>query len=295
MSSTNFVYFGGEPLGVPVLEELAGVGLLPKLIVCNPDRPSGRGRRLTPPPTKAWAEAHHVPVFQPDSLKDRASLAVLTETSWDLFVVVAYNHIMPKWLIDTPLHDTLNVHPSLLPALRGPSPIRTAILEDARDAIGVSIMQMDEAMDHGPIVAQQAMPIADEHWPIAGTVLDEALARMGGAMLAATIPAWTTGTAQTLEQNHEAATYTKKFDKEMGRLELDPYHLPIGDEAYQTLLKIRALDGWPGTFFMHEGKRVKIKEAELAPTGELRLLTIVPEGKSAIGFAQYFLDVTYNG
>ncbi len=283
LNNLRFVYFGGEPLGVPALEELKTVGLVPSLIVCNPDRPAGRGNKLTPPPVKQWAEEHGIDVWQPTDLKDQ-SAATVKLSKYDLFVVVAYNHILPQWLLDLPTHKTLNLHPSLLPKYRGCNPIREAILADDKDTIGVTVMQLDAKMDHGPIVAQMPMDITPENWPIPGRELDLALAHMGGALLAATIPLWVAGKITPLEQDHNQATFTKKMTKADGELKLDPHNLPIGDTAYQTLLKIRAYDGFPGTFFMHQGKRIKITKASLSSDGSLVIEKIIPEGKAETSF-----------
>lgn len=287
LNNLRFVYFGGEPLGVPVLHELKKTGLVPSLIVCNLNRPAGRGNKLTPPPVKQWAEEHNIDVWQPTDLKDQ-SAATVKLSKYDLFVVVAYNHILPQWLLDLPTHKTLNLHPSLLPKYRGCNPIREAILADDKDTIGVTVMQLDAKMDHGPIVAQMPMEIVPENWPMPGRELDLALAHMGGALLAATIPLWVAGKITPLEQDHDQATFTKKMTKADGDLSIDPHNLPVGDEAYQTLLKIRAYDGFPGTFFMHEDKRIKITKAELAPSGELRIISIIPEGKKETTFEIYF-------
>ena len=300
-NNPRFVYFGGEPLSVPVLEELKVAGMLPSLIVCNPDRPAGRKHVLTPPPIKVWALENGIEVWQPDNFKNKdeafSNLGVRplnaksssspASNEWDVFVVVAYNKILPKWLLEIPEHDTVNVHPSLLPLLRGASPIRSAILHDMREEIGVSVMQLDEQMDHGPILAQMRMHIAEENWPIRGTELDVALAQMGGSLLAATLPDYLAGNIDPQEQDHNAATYCGRLERAMGELHIDPHNLPVGDEAYQVLLKIRAFDEYPGTFFMHEGKRVKIKDAELTPSGELRILGITPEGRKETDFEQY--------
>ena len=288
------VYFGGEPLGVPVLQELKAAGLLPSLVVCNPDRPSGRGQNLTPPRVKVWADEHNIPIFQPESLKDTHTINVGVRPphcgEWDLFVVVAYNHIMPKWLIELPKHKTINLHPSLLPKLRGPSPIRTAILEDHPEQIGVSIMLMDEEMDHGPLLAQMKLEIAPENWPMAGEKLDGALANLGGALLADTITKWASGKITPTEQDHTNATYTQKLTKGLGELDLDPYNLPKGESAYQMMLKINGLDSWPGTFFFHNGKRMKITGAMIAEDDSLKINTIIPEGKKEMKFSDYFKE-----
>ena len=178
---TKIAFFGGEPLGLPALQALCNTGLKPSLVVCNPDRQSGRGLELQAPKIKLWAETQGIEVFQPTSYKDKSALTSLTETDWDLFVVVAYNFILPKWFLELPKHGVINVHPSLLPKLRGASPIRTAILENLRAEVGVSIMLMDEKMDHGPLLTQ--VPLALNDWPIEGPMLDDMLGQIGGEIL----------------------------------------------------------------------------------------------------------------
>ncbi|MCA9804919.1 MAG: methionyl-tRNA formyltransferase, partial [Cyanobacteria bacterium HKST-UBA02] len=129
MKRPNVVFFGGEPLGVPALDALYNEGVIPNVVITNPDRPQGRRMVLTPPPTKVRAIGYGIPVFQPDSYNASTTREWFETTSWDLFVVVAYNFILPKWLLELPKYGTLNVHPSLLPKLRGASPIRSAILQ----------------------------------------------------------------------------------------------------------------------------------------------------------------------
>lgn len=284
----KFAFFGGEPLAVPTLNALKDANLWPELIVCNPDRPSGRGHTLTSPSAKVWAQEHAIPVLQPPSLKDRDQLTPLTDQAWDVFVVVAYNHILPSWLIELPTHGTVNVHPSLLPKLRGPSPIRTAILENQPDAVGVSIMLLDEQMDHGPILAQEAYSIPESEWPPRGDKLDRRLATLGGKLLARTLPQYVAGAISPQEQDHDAATYTQKLAKADGEIEYDPHDPPRGFAARRLLCQIRALAGWPETYFFYQGKRIKIKEAELATNGSLRLRRIIPEGKSEMDASSYF-------
>ena len=279
------VYFGGEPLGVPVLEELTQAGIVPELIVCNPDRPAGRGKQLTAPPVKVWAETHHIEVWQPESLKDQAAVTNKLQ-EYDLFVVVAYNKILPEWLIELPKHKTINLHPSLLPKLRGPSPIRSAILENRPNEVGVSIMLMDKEMDHGPLLAQEQVIIPDSNWPISGTVLDQQLARIGGALLAETITAYVAGDVTPSEQQHEKATYTQKLDKAMGELQIDPHNLPTGEAAHEVFCKIQGLAGWPGTYFFFNDERIKITKAQLIED-QLCLETIVPAGRSETLFREW--------
>jgi len=282
----RIAYFGGEPLGVPVLEELYLTGITPDLIVASPDKPVGRKQIMTAPPVKIWATEKNLGVYQPESYKGDAGEAVkntLSNDDWDVFIIVAYNYILPQWLLDIPKHGVINVHPSMLPFLRGASPIRTAIKDDLRDQIGVTIMQMDATMDTGPILDQMPVDIPDEQWPIAGPDLDLKLARMGGAMLADVLREYLADTIIPQEQDHSMATYCGRLTKADSELQLNPHKLPTSNKAYQAWLKINAFAGIGGTWFMHDGKRIKIKEAEFS-MGKLRLLTVVPEGKPAIDF-----------
>lgn len=280
----KIAFFGTPDIAVWVLEELASFSIVPTLVVTNPDRKQGRGLELTPTPVKVWAQEHAIPVFQPETLSDKDQLKTLTSQSWDLFVVVAYGAIMPKWLLELPKHGTINVHPSLLPKLRGASPIRTALLQSLDD-VGVTIMLMDEKMDHGPILAQMETKL---HFPVMGRKLDIALARQGGALLADTIPKWVQGKITPREQEHAEATFSKKITKEMGELNLDPLALPKGRDAYEMYRKICAFDGNPGTYFFHNGKRIKITQAHMEDENdELHLLKVVPEGKKEMDFEDY--------
>ena len=283
----KIAFFGTPEIAVTVLQELAKAGIIPDLIVANPDAKVGRTQIITPPPTILWANARSIPIFQPDTLKEKADLLPISNIKWDLFIVVAYGKIMPRWLVELPEYGTLNVHPSLLPHLRGASPIRSAILNDMRQT-GVTIMRMDEKMDHGPIIATEAVTIDEAKWPIDGQEFDTLLATVGGKLLATVIPDYLAGVISPVEQNHAEATFSRKITKEMGELKLDPYKLPSGELAYQLLCKIRAFSGWPETFFIHESKRIKIKAARLAEDGSLLITRIIPEGKKEMDFASYF-------
>ncbi|MCA9363778.1 methionyl-tRNA formyltransferase [Candidatus Kaiserbacteria bacterium] len=276
-------FFGTPQIAVWVLEELEHAGIVPALLVTNPDAPQGRKNVLTPPPVKVWGEERHIPVLQPESLRDSGLAERLSIEGFNLFIVAAYGKIVPKTFLDIPTHGVLNVHPSLLPHYRGASPIRSAILNDDRDT-GVTIMLMDEEMDHGPILAQEHAAIAETEWPIPGNVLDEHLARHGGALLARTIPLWIGGDIAPQEQDHGAATYCAKITRADGEINLD-------DDPYQNLLKIRAYDGWPGTFFFTEKGsrqvRIKITNAELATDGSLQILRVIPEGKKEMDYTDW--------
>lgn len=283
----KFVFFGGEPLAVPVLNKLKKEGLTPTLIVCNPDRPSGRGQELCKPPTKVWAEEEGVEVFQPITYKDESAKEKLSGAEWDVFVVVAYNFILPKWLLDIPRRGVVNVHPSLLPKLRGSSPIRTAIKDNLPEDVGVTIMLLDEKMDEGPTLEQEELPLTKTNWPMNGPELDKILADLGGELLAEVLPAWVADELSAQEQEHKAATYCGKLKKSDSELEIDPNRMLAGREAIKAWHTINAFAGIGDTFFIHKDKRVKIKKAELTNGGSLRLLQVIPEGKKEIDFKDY--------
>jgi len=287
MENIRIAFFGTPQIAVWVLEELTKAGIKPALVITNPDRPSGRKMAPTPPPVKTWADINLVPVRQPESPTDPKLFEDLKRFQCNLFVVVAYGRILPKEILDIPEHGVLNVHPSLLPELRGASPIRSAVLKDMKDT-GVTIMQMDEEMDHGPIVAQEEVSIPSEEWPIRGSLLDEELARVGGKLLAAVIPDWIAGKITPTPQNHKDATYCTKIQKADGEINL-------GDDPYQNFLKICAFDGWPGTFFFTkiDGKdiRVKIVDAIIDDSNALEILRVIPEGKREMSYDDFLRSV----
>ena len=216
----KIAFFGTPELAVNALSEMESFGVVPNLIVTTPDVPVGRKQLITPPPTKVWATERSIPVFQPTTLKNPEDLKVLTEETWDFFVVFAYGKIMPTWLIDLPKYGTINAHPSLLPKLRGASPIRSTLLHDL-SASGVTIIKMDNEVDHGPILYQLPVPLEK---PIPGRELDKTLSLICGDLLVQVIKDMTEGTIAPQAQKHDEATFCTKITKEMSELSLDPYH-----------------------------------------------------------------------
>lgn len=280
MPPVPFVFFGTGEIAVGVLNELAKASLLPTLIVTSPDKPAGRGGTLTSSPVKKWASARHLEILQPEKL-DSAFILFLAPKTYPLFVVVDYGAFLPKKLLEIPKHGTLNMHPSLLPRLRGPSPIRSAILNDEKET-GVSVMLVDEKMDHGPIVAQKKVTVPE--WPPRGRELDVLLASTGGKLLAEIIPLWVRGDIEPQEQNHDIATFSQMFSKEDGLLDL------VNGDPYQNLLKIRAFESWPGTytFFERNGKRIRTQIIDALMEGKkLTLVRIKPEGKQEIPYDEF--------
>ncbi len=280
-SDLRIAFFGTPALSVFVLDELKECSIVPSLIVTSPDRPVGRKLQLTPSPVKVWAESEGVPVIATDSLKDTDACDVLYNSEWDIFIVAAYNIFLPKVLLELPRYGVLNVHPSLLPKLRGPSPIRSAIRADDKNAVGVSIITLDEEMDHGPLVAQANLDLPE--WPVRGKVLDEILFREGGRLLTEVIPLYVKGEIPLEEQDHSKATYSSRIVKGDGEL-LET------DTEYEKYLKFCAYDGWPGVFFFHTQKgtaqRIKVTDATYEG-GVFSPLRVVPEGKKEILYADW--------
>ncbi|MEK7505287.1 MAG: methionyl-tRNA formyltransferase [Patescibacteria group bacterium] len=293
MSFPRFAFFGSSNLSVIVLEELSSAGFLPSVVVASPDEKKGRGMELTPPPTAIWAKQNDIPLLQPESLKNNPELLKeLARLSYDCFIVASYGKIIPQNILGIPLRGTLNVHPSLLPRFRGPDPIRAQILADEKE-VGVSIMLIDEKVDHGPIVAKEVVEI--KNWPPGALELEDMLARAGGKLLAQILPDYLSGKTKPTEQDHAKATLTKKLEKKDGELDLS-------EDAYQNFLKIRAYDGWPGTYFFIEkgdpstslraGKKIRviIKEADFID-GKLILKKVLPEGGREMSYEDFLRGI----
>lgn len=279
-NSISFVFFGTPELSVEILDYLKKHNLVPVLIVTNPDRPQGRKMTLTPPPVKLWAIQNNIQFLQPESLSDSDFLYKLKTINYQLFIVVAYGKIIPKEVLKIPEKGTLNVHYSLLPKYRGASPIETAILNNDRH-VGVSILLLDEKMDHGPIVAQSLVPVP--HWPPTGQELRMWCNKTASKLLMETIPLWTAGKIKAREQDHASATYTKKISKEDGLIDLK------GD-PYKNFLKIQAYNESPGTYFFAEagGKKIRaiIKTANFLD-GKLLITRVVPENKREMNYDDF--------
>ncbi len=274
----NFTFFGTSKFSVLVLEKLKENGFVPSLIITTEDKPKGRKLILTPSEVKSWAIKENIPFIQPKSLKDSSVFDLIKEKtlSSDVFIVASYGKIIPQNILDLPKFGTLNVHPSLLPKLRGASPIQSSILEE--NETGVTIIKLDAEMDHGPIIAQEKIETVD--WPPYADKLEEILGQKGGEILAEVLPKWTDGKIKETEQDHSKATFCKKIQKEDGQINLE-------DDPQINLRKIRAYNIWPVafTFYKHKDKNIKlsIKSARLED-GKLILEKVIPEGKKEMDF-----------
>lgn len=275
----RFIFFGTPDLSVRVLNALEAAGLIPAVVVTAPDRARGRGNVVSPTPVAQWAESRGIEVLKPETLKDPHALADTANSEWDFFVVAMYNKLLPAHVLAIPQKGCLNVHPSLLPKFRGPSPVLSAVLANERTT-GVSIMLLDEEMDHGPLLAQARIEIEEADWPMRGSMLEDLLSTEGGNLLAETIPGWVAGTVTPEPQDHTQATYTRKFSKEDARID-------FAADPYENLRKIRAFDRNPRAHtFDKDGVRLIITDAEVE-SGVLHLLSVIPEGKKEMPYAEY--------
>jgi len=274
-------FFGTPDFAVWVLEAMSERGIVPDLVITAPDAPVGRKLVMTPPPAKVWAIKQGIDFLQPEHIKgDDFAATLRARGEWDLFIVAAYGKIMPENILYMPKHKTINVHPSLLPLLRGSSPLQTAIINDMRDT-GVTIMRLDKEMDHGPILAQKKadLPV----WPVDTDTLGAALAREGGALIASILPDILSGKTKETEQDHSKATYTKKISKEDGLIDLaaDPYKNFLAYNAYRS---------WPTSyFFIEKGSekiRVTITDAAFE-NGVFTIKKVIPQGKKEMTWKEF--------
>ncbi len=277
-----FAFFGTPHFATVVLDALEQNGMLPALVVTAPDKPQGRGLEVTPSPVKQWALERGIDVLTPTTLKDEQLVAEFKNTEWDVFVVAAYNKLIPKTVLAIPVHGCLNVHPSLLPKLRGPSPALTAVLTDER-VTGVSVMLMNEKMDEGPVVAQARIALEEDAWPPKGSEFEELLAQEGGNLLAETLPFWIAGKLTPEEQDASEATDSKKFSSADAEVDL------AGDARTQ-LLKIKTFDKNPRAFYFAEknGKKVRVIVTDATiEDGALKILKVIPEGKKEMPYEDF--------
>jgi methionyl-tRNA formyltransferase len=258
------VFFGTPEFAVPSLQALLGEGFDVVAAVTQPDKPQGRSRSETvPPPIKAAAQGEEVPLLQPARPTGAEFLAQVRALAPDVGVVVAYGHILPPELLALPRHGMLNVHPSLLPELRGAAPIEWAILNGLPQT-GVTIMQMEAGLDSGPILLQIPHDIDPD---ITGGELSEHLSEMGAQALVEALALLETNQLTPRRQDDARATYAPKVTRETR-------HVRWSDPAERVARVIRAFDPAPGAWAELDGREVKLFGARVvegsgAP-GEIR-------------------------
>ncbi len=226
-------------------------------VYTRPDRHTGRGRGMGVSPVKNWALGRGLSVRQPDTFKSAETVAELSSLAPEIIVVAAFGLLLPPPVLSLPRWGCLNLHPSLLPRWRGPSPVAAALL--AGDEVsGVSLMLMDEGMDTGPVLAQEVSPILEEDTTDS---LTAKLAELAAKMALGALPRWISGELIPQAQDPNQATYSRMLKKEDGELDLRLSAQELGR-------RVRAFTPWPGTYTSWRGKRLRVIQA--APlTGEV--------------------------
>ena len=294
MNKLKLIFAGTPDFAARHLAALLSSGHEVVAVYTQPDKPAGRGQKLTASPVKELALAHDLPVYQPASLRNEAAQAELAALGADLMVVVAYGLILPKAVLDTPRLGCINVHGSLLPRWRGAAPIQRSIW--AGDAeTGVTIMQMDVGLDTGAMIRKVTCPIASDE---TSASLYDKLAGLGPQALVDTLDAMAAGDTAAEPQDDALANYAEKLSKEEARIDWSM-------DAVAIERCIRAFNPWPISWFDVAGQTVKVWQAEVVAQehgqaagtllkadkqgievatgqGVLRLLTLQPPGKKAM-------------
>ncbi len=290
---------GTPQFAVPILKALLEGDDEVVAVVTQPDKPAGRGKKLTPPPVKLLAQKYGVPVLQPQKIKEPAFLEELRKLSPDVIVVAAYGKILPKEILELPAYGCINVHASLLPKFRGAAPINWAIISGEKET-GVTIMQMDEGMDTGDILLMEKIPIENEE--TAGTLHDK-LSHLGARLILETLKRLKDGTLKPRRQPEEGVSYAPMLRKKDGLLD---FNRP----AKELACLIRGLDPWPTAYAFFRGKLIKffrpeaLEKREGAPgeilglerdgilvgtgKGALKIKEVQLEGKKRISAEEFF-------
>ena len=273
-SKIKIVFIGTPEFGAVILEALCHANMAPVLVVTETDKPVGRKKIITPPPVKIVAEKHNISILQLETMSGGPT-SFQIEGKPDLIAVASYGKILPKEILEIPKHGCLNVHPSLLPKYRGATPVQSAILNGDKET-GVTIMLMDEQIDHGPIIAQRKITVGTNETYLQ---LHDRLAELGASLLIDTIPDWIGGKIKLTPQDEAHATYTKILTREDGEIDWRKSPQEIDRQ-------IRALNPWPGVYTVQKKKRIKILKA-MIENGKLLIKQVQPEGKKPISFEDF--------
>ncbi len=250
-------------------------------LVAQPDKPSGRGLKPSPPPTSVIAEEHGIPVLQPPGIRTDEFLKALSKLSPDLICVAAYGKILPKTVLELPRFGCLNVHASLLPKYRGAAPVNWAIAR-GESVTGITIMRMDEGMDTGDILLTREIPIDDDD---TGETLSEKLSQAGAELLLQAIGELKKGGLRPLKQDGSTATYAPMLKKEDGRID---WRKP----AREIRNQVRGMQPWPGAFTSFNGKLIKVYKAAVAEgEGKPGVVINAPQGVIRVMTGEGALDI----
>ena len=267
----KIVFMGTPDFAVPTLEalidhhEVTGV-------VTQPDRPAGRGGEVRMSPVKRVAQAHSIPILQPEKIRNAAAVDDLKIFEADVYVVAAFGQILPQRVLDIPEYGSINVHASLLPRWRGAAPIYAAIRAGDTET-GITIMKMDAGLDTGPMLKALSVPIAPDE---TAQTLHDKLAQLGAELLIETLAGYLNGAIQPQAQPEDGVTYAPQISKEEG--EIDWTHAA---EDIERL--VRAFTPWPGTFTYLDGQLLKIHAGKAEPGEAAPGVLIEKDGRLAIG------------
>jgi len=278
----SYIFFGTPEFAEIVLKHLIDAEHIPAAVVCNPDRPVGRKKNITAPPVKRYiselpeSKRSLIQIFQPEKLNEIET--TLKAMNVDVFVVAAYAKIISQSILDIPKYGAVGIHPSLLPKLRGSSPIQSAILLGEKET-GASLYFIDKDVDHGPIIEEKTLKELDLN-TISFSELHDVLAHLGGAMLAERIARFMNGKEKGIEQNHSEATFTKKFVSSDGFVDHHDLQLAMQGEkerGQKIDRMVRALNPEPGVYTLVNEKRMKLLKTAIVD-GNLKLQRIQMEG-----------------
>ena len=248
----KITFFGTSNFSAKILRVLVSQHQI-GLVITQTDKPVGRKAQITPSPVSEVAEELGLSVFKPLSLKTPEAMEAIKYSQPELFVVVAYGKIIPKNILEIPSKGPLNIHGSLLPEYRGASPIHAAI-RDGKSETGITIMLMDELMDHGPILTQRAIDIQpDELF----NEVENKLCKLASDLIIETIPGYIVGSILPKDQNHSEATFTKIISKESGKIDWNNSALSIYNQY-------RAYQNWPGVWTTWNDKIFKVNQCQIA-------------------------------
>ena len=251
----NIVFMGTPDFAVPCLDALIKSGENVMAVFTQPDKPKGRGYKLTPPPVKELALQHDVPVYQPVSLKKgedaESAVGTLKELSPDLIIVVAYGKILPKKILDIPRY-CINVHASLLPKYRGAGPIQWSVLNGEKET-GVTTMLMEEGLDTGDMLLSESTPIGENE---TASELHDRLSELGASVLLKTLEAVKNGTLTRTKQDDSLSCYAPMLTKDMCPID-------FSKPAQEVHNHIRGLSAFPCAVTALDGKRLKVYRSEI--------------------------------
>ena len=271
----RLVFAGTPEFAATALNALLATHHLVVGVYSQPDRPAGRGRKLTPSPVKQVAVEAGIPVFQPESLKSPEAQEQLRSLNADVMIVAAYGLILPQTVLDLPRHGCLNIHASLLPRWRGAAPIQRAIAAGDRET-GITIMQMDAGLDTGAMLLKAVTPIEDHD---TGGSLHDRLAALGGDAIVKALEHLEKGELGGEIQDDTRACYASKLSKDEG-------HIDWTLDAPAISRLVRAFNPWPGTYTDLEGLRIRIHQAEvLEDTSDKHPGTVIRRNREGVDIA----------